>query len=80
MLAYDWLQILAYYYKREAQLQTAMLAVLKEAQRKAGVNIVTRIADTDGAIPVSEAMPGASVLHLNTWCSNDVNLSIMIPI
>jgi hypothetical protein len=66
VLAYDWLQILAYYYKREAQRQTAMLSVLKEAQRKAGVNIVTRIADTDGAIPVSEAMPGAGVLHLNT--------------
>ncbi len=71
MLAYDWLQILAFYYKREAQLQTAMLDVLNKALAKAGVNIVTPIQDTDGAIPVSElgAVPGAGVLHLNTWCS-----------
>ncbi len=71
MLAYDWLQILAYYYQREAQLQRAMLAVLNEALAMAGVNIVTPIKDTDAAIPVSElgAMPGAGVLHFKTWCS-----------
>ena len=65
------MQVMAFYHKREATLQTGIISVMDDALYRMRLPSITMVQDTDGAIVVS------FVLHLTT--QNSCSIKIDLP-